>query len=179
MVSGWLCDRIGPRKTTMCFLCWMTAAVFATFFAPSLPVLAFGMAMCGVGWGSFQTMTTAYASEVVPTVLRPYVTAWVCMCWGLGILISSAVVRAVVDVQGDLGESYITRNKGCADRQGGDSHSPFNGSGQSLCSSWPTLPPTLLGHVFEGTRSKTPESAYDDFDKRRRLPWRRSKLHLL
>jgi len=102
MVSGWLSDRIGPRKTTMCFLCWMAASIFATFFAPSLSVLAFGMAMCGVGWGSFQTMTTAYASEVVPTVLRPYVTAWVCMCWGMGILISSAVVRAVIDVQGDL-----------------------------------------------------------------------------
>lgn len=104
MVSGWLCDKIGPRKTTMVFLVWMTCAIFATFFAPSLPVLAFGMAMCGIGWGSFQTMTTAYASEVVPTVLRPYVTAWVCMCWGMGILISSAVVRAVVDLEGDLGK---------------------------------------------------------------------------
>lgn len=108
MASGWLCDRIGPRRTTMLFLVWMACAVFATFFAPSLSVLAFGMALCGVGWGSFQTMTTAYASEVVPTVLRPYVTAWVCMCWGLGILISSAVVRAVVDVQGDLGKGFIT-----------------------------------------------------------------------
>lgn len=58
-LSGWLCDRIGPRRTTMCFLTWMCAAVFATFFAPSLPVLAFGMFVCGVGWGSFQTMTTA------------------------------------------------------------------------------------------------------------------------
>lgn len=50
-----------------------------------------------------------YASEVVPTVLRPYVTAWVCMCWGMGILISSAVVRAVVNVQGDLGE-YLEKH---------------------------------------------------------------------
>ena len=162
----------------MCFLCWMTAAVFATFFAPSLPVLAFGMAMCGVGWGSFQTMTTAYASEVVPTVLRPYVTAWVCMCWGLGILISSAVVRAVVNVQGDLGES-CTSNMGYANGQGGDSHSPYNGSGQSHCSSWPTSPPILPGHVFEGIKSTTLELVCDDFDKRRQLPKWRSKLHLL
>jgi hypothetical protein len=179
MLSGWLCDRIGPRKTTMCFLCWMTAAVFATFFAPSLPVLAFGMAMCGVGWGSFQTMTTAYASEVVPTVLRPYVTAWVCMCWGLGILISSAVVRAVVNVQGDLGESHNLSNKCCADGQGGDSHSPYNGSGQSHCSLSPSLLPTLPGHVSEGTKSTMPESVYDAFDKRRQLQSWRSKLHLL
>jgi len=50
-----------------------------------------------------QTLSTAYASEVVPTVLRPYVTAYVCMCWGAGILLSSGVVRAVAGIQGDLG----------------------------------------------------------------------------
>lgn len=56
-------------------------------------------------WGTFQTCTTAFASEIVPTVLRPYVTAWVCMCWGLGITISSAVVRAVADIHNDWGMS--------------------------------------------------------------------------
>ena len=101
-LSGYLADKIGPRKTTMGFLVWMTASIFATFFAPNLQVLAFCLAMCGIGWGSFQTMTTTYASEVVPTVLRPYVTAWVCMCWGLGILISSLVVKAVENVQGEM-----------------------------------------------------------------------------
>jgi MFS transporter, SP family, general alpha glucoside:H+ symporter len=39
----------------------------------------------------------------VPTVLRPYVTAYVCMCWGAGILLSSGVVRAVAGIHGDLG----------------------------------------------------------------------------
>jgi hypothetical protein len=51
-----------------------------------------------------QTLSTAYASEVVPTVLRPYVTAYVCMCWGAGILISSGVARAVLELEGDWGE---------------------------------------------------------------------------
>lgn len=36
-------------------------------------------------------------------MLRPYVTAYVCMCWGAGILLSSGVVRAVAGVEGDLG----------------------------------------------------------------------------
>lgn len=49
-----------------------------------------------------QTLSTTYASEVVPTVLRPYVTAYVCMCWGAGILLSSGVVRAVAGIDGDL-----------------------------------------------------------------------------
>lgn len=52
IVSGYLADKIGPRKTTMAFLVWMAASIFATFFAPSLSVLAFGLAMCGVGWVS-------------------------------------------------------------------------------------------------------------------------------
>lgn len=64
-LSGWLCDRVGPRRTTMGFLVWMCAAIFATFFAPSLPVLAFGMFVCGIGWGSFQTMTTAVSPHEV------------------------------------------------------------------------------------------------------------------
>lgn len=87
----------------MFFMVWMTVMIFIVFFAPSLSVLAFGEAMCGVSWGVFQTLSTTYAAEVVPAVLRPYVTAYVCMCWGAGILLSSGVVRAVVSVEGDLG----------------------------------------------------------------------------
>jgi SP family general alpha glucoside:H+ symporter-like MFS transporter len=49
-----------------------------------------------------QTLSTTYACEVVPTVLRPYVTAYVCMCWGAGILLSSGVVRAVAGIEGNL-----------------------------------------------------------------------------
>lgn len=83
--------------------------------------------MCGISWGVFQvfpiflhsslvddliqsdkfnifqTLSTSYACEVVPTVLRPYVTAYVCMCWGAGILLSSGVVRAVASLEGDIG----------------------------------------------------------------------------
>lgn len=87
----------------MFFMAWMTVTIFIPFFAPSLSVLAFGGFLCGIPWGVFQTLSTSYASEVVPTVLRPYVTAYVCMCWGAGILLSSGVVRAVVNVEGDLG----------------------------------------------------------------------------
>jgi len=77
--------------------------IFITFFAPNLSVLAFGEAMCGVGWGVFQTLTAAYACEVVPTVLRPYLTAYVAICWGMGILLSSGVIRACASLQGDIG----------------------------------------------------------------------------
>ncbi|KAH7171272.1 putative MFS alpha-glucoside transporter [Dactylonectria macrodidyma] len=103
VANAWAQERFGSRKTMMFFMVWMAVAIFIPFFAPSLSVLAFGEAMCGISWGVFQTLSTSYASEVVPTILRPYVTAYVCMCWGAGILLSSGVVRAVAGVDGDLG----------------------------------------------------------------------------
>jgi len=36
-------------------------------------------------------------------ILRPYVTSYVTMCWGAGILLSSGVIRAVAGIDGDLG----------------------------------------------------------------------------
>ncbi|KAF5017288.1 hypothetical protein F66182_10799, partial [Fusarium sp. NRRL 66182] len=103
LLNAYAQDKFGCRPTMMFFMAWMAVMIFIPFFAPSLSVLAFGEAMCGVSWGVFQTLSTAYASEVVPTVLRPYVTAYVCMCWGAGILLSSGVVRAVASIEGDLG----------------------------------------------------------------------------
>lgn len=50
-----------------------------------------------------KTLTTVYACEIVPTVLRTYVTAYVCLSWGAGILLSAGVLRAVVGLEGDLG----------------------------------------------------------------------------
>lgn len=96
-------DRFGARPTMCFFMAWMAAAIFIPVFAPSLSVLAFGEAMCGVAWGVFQTLSTTYASEIVPTVLRPYVTAYVCMCWGAGQLLAAGVVRAVAGLEGDIG----------------------------------------------------------------------------
>ncbi|KAI4855759.1 sugar transporter [Aureobasidium sp. EXF-8846] len=95
-------DRFGSRHTMMFFMVWLIGAIFVPFFAPSLPVLAVGEGLCGIPWGVFQTLSTSYASEVVPTVLRPYVTAYVCMCWGAGILLSSGVARAAITLNGDV-----------------------------------------------------------------------------
>ncbi len=103
LINSYAQDRFGCRPTMMAFMAWMAAVLFIPVFAPSLSVLAFGEAMCGIPWGVFQTLSTAYASEVVPTVLRPYLTAYVCMCWGAGILLSSGVVRAVAGIEGNLG----------------------------------------------------------------------------
>ncbi|GES64123.1 MFS alpha-glucoside transporter [Aspergillus terreus] len=77
LVNAYSQDRFGCRPTLMFFMVWMAAAIFIPVFAPSLSILA---------W-----------------VIRPYVTAYVCMCWGAGILLSSGVVRAVTTLDGNLG----------------------------------------------------------------------------
>lgn len=54
VINGWAQDRFGSRRTLMFFLTWMALMIFIPVFAPSLPVLAFGEAMCGISWGVFQ-----------------------------------------------------------------------------------------------------------------------------
>jgi MFS family permease len=57
-INGWTQDRFGCRPTMMFFLAWMCITIFGPVFATSLPLLAFGEAMCGVSWGVFQASGT-------------------------------------------------------------------------------------------------------------------------
>lgn len=59
--------------------------------------------LCGLPWGVFQTITTAYASEVTPTPLRPFLTTYVNLCWVFGQLIGSGVLRAMLTVTSEWG----------------------------------------------------------------------------
>lgn len=45
--------------------------------------------------------TVGYAAEVCPIRLRGYLTAYINMCWGIGILLSSGVVKALLRIQTD------------------------------------------------------------------------------
>ncbi|VUC37244.1 unnamed protein product [Clonostachys rosea] len=103
VINAWAQDKYGSRKTLMFFMVVMALAIFIPFFSNSLAVLAVGQFACGIPWGVFQTLSTTYASELVPTVLRPYVTAWVCMCWGFGLTMSAGILRVVLTVPGDWG----------------------------------------------------------------------------
>jgi len=47
----------------------------------------------GLPWGVFQTLTTSYAAEVAPIVLRPYLTTYVNLCWVMGQFVASGVLR--------------------------------------------------------------------------------------
>ncbi|KAK8853023.1 hypothetical protein IAR55_003724 [Kwoniella newhampshirensis] len=101
LLNGWASDRYGPKKVMLCAIVALTAFIFVAVFANSLGMLVAAEVLCGIPWGIFQTLTTAYASEVCPVQLRGYLTAYVNLCWGVGILLSSGVVKATLPITTD------------------------------------------------------------------------------
>lgn len=95
VLAGWAADRYGYKMTTIGSLVLMIAFVFVLFFAPSAPVLVVGEILCGMPWGAFQSVTPAYASEVAPVVLRPYLTTFINMCWVIGKSASFSLMRPI------------------------------------------------------------------------------------
>lgn len=59
--------------------------------ADSLAILTIGQAFEGVPWGLFIANSPAYASEIVPIVLRGACTATLQMSWSIGGIIVAAV----------------------------------------------------------------------------------------
>jgi len=95
-INGIVSERYGYRKTMIVSLIAVCGFIFIPFFAKDLIDLEIGEILCGIPWGVFQTLTTAYASEVCPVQLRPYLTTYVNLCWVIGQLIASGVLRALV-----------------------------------------------------------------------------------
>lgn len=94
--NGYVSERYGYRKTMIVSLFAVICFIFIPFFAKDLVDLQVGEILCGIPWGVFQTLTTAYASEVCPTQLRAYLTTYVNLCWVMGQLIASGVLRAML-----------------------------------------------------------------------------------
>jgi len=101
MMNGYLTDRFGYRKTMLGALFFMTCFIFITFFAVNIQMLLAGELLCGFPWGVFQTLTVAFASEICPVALRPYLTTYVNLCWVFGQFIASGVLRGFLDVEGE------------------------------------------------------------------------------
>ncbi|GFZ50428.1 Alpha-glucosides permease MPH2 [Saitozyma sp. JCM 24511] len=96
-LNGWASERFGYRKTMIVSLSAMICFIFIPFFAQNVQMLLAAEILQGIPWGVFQTLTTAYASEVSPVALRPYLTAYVNLCWVLGQVIASGVLRGVLN----------------------------------------------------------------------------------
>lgn len=89
--------------------------IFLPVFSTSLPIL-FG----GESSPSVEALSTAYAAEICPLVMRRYLTAFVNICWGFELLFSAGVVRASLELDSQWGWRSL---------------SWFNGCGQYHCSS--------------------------------------------
>ena len=50
-LNGWMCDKIGYKKTYFIALVMMTAFIFLPFFAPNNSVLLAGQILSGIPWG--------------------------------------------------------------------------------------------------------------------------------
>lgn len=100
-LNGWVSEAFGYKKTMLGSQMLMIAFIFIPFFAQNIESILAGNILLGIPWGVFQTLTLAYASDVAPVVLRPYLTAYVNLCWVIGQLLASGVLRGFLDMKGD------------------------------------------------------------------------------
>ncbi|TDZ34355.1 General alpha-glucoside permease [Colletotrichum spinosum] len=101
LLNGYLQARFGSRRVYMFAMALMGATIFTLFFAVNVQMLFAANILCGIPWGIFQTLTTAYAAEICPAAMRGYLTAWVSMCWGMGSFLATGVLRASLQIEGD------------------------------------------------------------------------------
>ena len=74
----------------------MIGFIFIPVFAQNIQTILAGSILCGLPWGVFQTITVTYASDVTPTVLRPYLTSYVNLCWVIGQFIAAGVLKGML-----------------------------------------------------------------------------------
>ncbi|KAI0882620.1 sugar transporter [Annulohypoxylon maeteangense] len=103
LINGYVASRFGYRWTLIISLGLLNAFIFVVFFAPGKEVLLVGQILCGLSWGVFATLAPAYASEVCPTNLRAYLTTYVNLCWAIGQLLATGVLRGCLHIQGEMG----------------------------------------------------------------------------
>jgi MFS transporter, SP family, general alpha glucoside:H+ symporter len=101
LINGYAADRFGYRWVMLCCLFLMMCFIFLQFFASSIYMYIGAGVLLGVPWGVFQTLTTTYAAEVCPNVLRPYLTSAVSLCWSIGYLIGTATLSGFTNMTGE------------------------------------------------------------------------------
>ncbi|GMF68177.1 MFS alpha-glucoside transporter [Aspergillus flavus] len=96
LINGLVSERLGYRWTMVSALTAMIGVIFLFFFAVNVQMLLAAEILAGIPWGVFQTLPAAYASEVCPVVLRPYLTTFINMCWVFGQFVAVGVNRGSI-----------------------------------------------------------------------------------
>jgi SP family general alpha glucoside:H+ symporter-like MFS transporter len=95
-IAGWAADKFGFKKTTLVTCVIAAGLIFMQFFCTSIGMLVAAQVLFGFPLAVFLTLTTVYAAEICPLVLRPYLTTWVNLCWTIGKILAAGVLRAFV-----------------------------------------------------------------------------------
>tara|TARA_R110002060_G_scaffold29526_3_gene39923 strand:+ start:3618 stop:5231 length:1614 start_codon:yes stop_codon:yes gene_type:complete len=94
--NGWLAEKYGHKRVMIAAHLVLIATIFATFFAPNPRILLIGEILCGLPWGIFAAAAPSYAAEIVPMTLRGYLTTYVNLCWVMGRLIATGVLKGLL-----------------------------------------------------------------------------------
>ncbi|KAF5970029.1 general alpha-glucoside permease [Fusarium coicis] len=85
LAHGYISYVIGYRKMMIVALAWMCLAVFPAAFAHNIALLLASQALCAT-----------YAAEVVPSVIRAAILSNVNICWLIGQLMGTGILRALI-----------------------------------------------------------------------------------
>lgn len=77
----------------------ITAFIFIPVFAQNIQTLLVGQILMGLPFGVFQSLASAYASEVSPARIRHVVVAYINLCWVMGQIIASGTLRGALEIQ--------------------------------------------------------------------------------
>ncbi|KAF2995743.1 hypothetical protein E8E14_001509 [Neopestalotiopsis sp. 37M] len=102
-INGYLSEWLGYKKTMVATMVAMVAAIFIPFFSTSLDMYLAGGIIQGLPWGVFQTLAVSYAADLCPTHLRAYMTSWVNICWVVGGLLSTGILRGLLNIDSEWG----------------------------------------------------------------------------
>ncbi|GAA5821067.1 hypothetical protein JCM11251_001946 [Rhodosporidiobolus azoricus] len=102
-VNGFVVERFGARKTMLTALSLLICWIFLSVFAQNIETLLAGQILMGTCWGIFETLTVTYAAEISPVALRHYLTSYVNLCWVIGQLIASGVLKGLLDWDSEWG----------------------------------------------------------------------------
>lgn len=97
-IAGMFVQRLGYKMTMKVALLLMIVFICVPVFAPNIETLMVGEILQGIPWGVFETMPAAYSSEISPLALRPYFTTYANLCWIVGQLIATGVLRGFLSL---------------------------------------------------------------------------------
>ncbi|KAK3313758.1 general substrate transporter [Apodospora peruviana] len=101
LIASPITKHFGYKRTVLMMLVFSAAFVNLSFLAQSVPILLAGFLLQGIPWGVFQVLSPGYSSEIASVQLRPILTTWNNLCWVIGQLLASGIVKGFEQYQSE------------------------------------------------------------------------------